>query len=380
MPNSYRCWAEVNLDALRNNLMVLRQLVDPEVKIMTVVKADAYGHGLRQTAALLMQSGTDIFGVANLTEARNIRKVGKGWPILMLGACLPSEIDNTIKDGLMVTVSCVEEANALSDAARRLRAKVQVHLKVDTGMSRLGCTPGEVLSLGQKIQALPGLKWVGIFSHFASIDSDPRFCSTQRKRFIKILNQLSEAGIHLPYRHLHNSGGVIWENQEGINLVRPGSLVYGVIPPSPRKAPVGLADKLKPALSWKCRVALIKEIPKGATVSYGRTFKANTHMSIAILTAGYGDGYMRAGSGKAEVLIKGRRCPILGRITMDQIIVDITPLKGVLTGDEVVMIGRQGEEEIHVTELAEWNNTIPLEILTNITYRVPRIYRGAAPS
>ncbi len=377
---SYRCWAEVSLDALRNNLLILRQMVGPEIQIMTVVKADAYGHGLRQTAALLMQSGTDIFGVANLTEARNIRKVGKGWPILLLGACLPSELEQALKDEVMLTVSSEEEIRRIAEIASKLKTRAKLHLKVDTGMSRLGCPPAQALALGSLIQSLSWLQWVGIFSHFSSIDSDPRFCGTQRKRFQKILSQIEDEGITLNYRHLHNSGGVIWENRDGVNLVRPGSLVYGVIPPSPRPSPAGLKEQLIPALTWKCRVGLVKKVKKGASVSYGRTFTAETDMTIAILTAGYGDGYMRAGSGRSHVLIQGIRCPVIGRVTMDQIMVDVSQLENVDAEEEAVLIGSQGSEEIHVAELAKWSDSIPLEILTNITYRVPRIYRGAGAS
>jgi len=377
---SYRCWAEVDLDALRNNLMVLRQLAGPSVQVMTVVKADAYGHGLRQTAGLLMQSGTDIFGVANLSEAKNIRKVGRGWPILMLGACLPDEIESAIKDDVMLTISSLEEARRISEIGKKLKKKALVHLKVDTGMSRLGCRPDQLADLVSGIPSFRWVDWVGLFSHFASIDSDPRFCRTQRQRFEKALASVRAAGIPLKYIHLHNSGGVIWEPHEDVNLVRPGSLVYGIIPPSPREAPNGLFEKLVPALSWKCRVGLVKQIAKGASVSYGRTFMAEHPMKVAILTAGYGDGYMRQGSSRSHVLIQGKRCPVLGRVTMDQIIVDVSGISEPTVGEEAILIGSQGDDRIHVHELARWCNTIPLEILTNITYRVPRLYRGAGAS
>lgn len=376
MKTPLRCWAEVDLDALRGNLAWIRHRVGPQVKILTVVKADAYGHGLKQIAALLMQSGTDIFGVANLAEAHTIRSVGRGWPILMLGACLPDEIEMAVRDDVRPTLSSLAEARAFSEAATRLRKKVAVHVKVDTGMGRLGAGVKQAVELLQAIQALPGLSLEGLYTHYASAEDDASFSREQTRRFREVLTSCEAAGIHIPLIHASNSAALLHEPDATFNLVRPGLLVYGELPQGKRTDTTILRKYFRPALSLKCRVGLVKEIAKGDSLSYGRTFTAPRKMRVATLTAGYGDGYLRAGSNHAEVLVGGRRCRVLGRITMDQTLVDVSRVKEVSTGDEAVLIGRQGEETITAGDLAAWCGTIPWETLTAITYRVPRIYRG----
>lgn len=373
---SYRCWAEVDLGALRENLALIRHRVGPSVKVMTVVKADAYGHGLKQIAALLMQSGTDVFGVANLAEAYAIRSVGKGWPILMLGACLPQETETAVRDGVSVTVSSLAEGQRLSVVAQKLHKPALVHLKIDTGMGRLGARPDEARELLPQLQSLPNLVVQGIFTHFASAESDASFTQRQRQLFQKVLEPLLASGNKPEYLHANNSAGVLLEPESVFNTVRPGLLVYGIIPPGSRRIPKDLRQHLRAALSWKCRVGHVKHIPAKYSLSYGRTFRSAKPMRVATVTAGYGDGYMRAGSSRAHVLVDGTSCPILGRITMDQMIVDVSRVKQVQAGDEVVLIGRQGSAELKATDLADWFGTIPWEVLTNITYRVPRVYLG----
>ncbi len=376
MKTSHRCWAEVDLDALRGNLAWIRHRVGPEVKILTVVKADAYGHGLKQIAALLMQSGTDIFGVANLAEARSIHSVGRGWPVLMLGACLPDEIETAVRDGVHPTISSLAEAKAFSQAASRLRTTVAVHLKVDTGMGRLGVPAGQVLQLVEAIGKLPGLELEGIYTHYASAEDDARFSRGQAKLFETVLARLRRAGVRVPLIHANNSAAVLHEPETIFNLVRPGLLVYGVLPEGKRADTSILRKYFQPALAFKCRVSVVKEIAKGTSLSYGRTFIAPRRMRVAAITAGYGDGYFRAGSNRAEVLLGGRRCKVLGRITMDQMLVDASRVRAVASGDEVVLIGSQGKDSILAADVAGWCGTIPWEVLTNITYRVPRVYRG----
>jgi alanine racemase len=371
-----RCWAEVDMNALRGNLAWLRQRIGPKAKLLTVVKADAYGHGLKQIAALLMQSGTDIFGVANLTEARTIRAVGQGWPILMLGACLPDEIETAVRDDVRPTISSLAEARAFSSAGMRLGKPVSVHIKVDTGMGRLGAKPDEVLRLVRAIQRLPGLVLEGLYTHYAAAEDDAIFSGKQAMAFQVVCDQLASQGVRIPMVHANNSAALLHEPGTGFQLVRPGLLVYGIVPAGRRKARLDPGRHLLPALSFKCRVGFVKTIPTGTSLSYGRTFVASRQMKVATVTAGYGDGCLRAGSDRMEVLIRGRRCPGLGRITMDQMLVDVTRLRTVRAGDEVVLIGRQGRGEITVREVAEWYQTIPWEVLTAITYRVPRIYRG----
>ena len=376
MTNSPRCWAEVDLGALRENLAWLRHRVGPEVKIMTVVKADAYGHGLKPIAAVLMQSGTDVFGVANLAEAQSIRSVGPGWPILMLGAALPSEVEAAVRDLVMPTISSIEEARRFSRVARGLGRTVSLHVKVDTGMGRLGVRPERALSLVRQIRRLPNVEVQGVYTHFSSAEDDARFSRRQTEQFRKVIAQLETAGLCPPVVHASNSAALLHEPDALFSLARPGLLVYGLIPPGARGPATTLQRHLRPVLTWKCRVSLVKPIAQGTPLSYGHTFIAPRPMRVATLTAGYGDGYLRTGSHRAQVLIRGRRCPVLGRVTMDQMLVDVSPLPVVAVEDEVVLIGRQRHDEISVNELAAWFGTIPWEVLTSITYRVPRIYRG----
>jgi alanine racemase len=376
MTNCHRCWTEVDLGALRENLAWLRHRVGPGVKIMTVVKADAYGHGLKQIAALLMQSGTDIFGVANLTEARSIRSVGKGWPILMLGAALPEEVETAVRDAVMPTISSVEEARRFAKAGKRLGRTVLLHVEVDTGMGRLGVQPETARDLIRRIRELPNVEVQGVFTHFSSAEDDAEFSRRQGERFRAVIAQLEAVGLRPPLVHANNSGALLHEPDTLFNLVRPGLLVYGVVPPGARRVTTALHHRFRPAMTWKCRVSLVKVIPHGTPLSYGHTFFAPRSMRVATLTAGYGDGYLRAGSSRAQVLIRGRRCSVVGRITMDQMIVDVSRVPGVTVGDEVVLIGRQARDEITVNEVATWFGTIPWEVLTSITYRVPRLYRG----
>lgn len=378
MSGTHRCWAEIDLSALRENLAWLRHAAGAGQRVITVVKADAYGHGLKQIAALLMQSGTDVFGVANLNEARAIRSVGKGWPILMLGACLPDEVEAAVKDQVMPTISSLEEAKNFSECAVKLRRAVEVHLKVDTGMGRLGAKPGEVVALAQAIGQLPHLNLRGIYSHYASAEDDARYSQRQRELFLKVVAELQAAGLMPDFIHLRNSGGVLFEPDGVSNTIRPGLLVYGIIPAGKRRLPGDLKGKLRPALTWKCRVSFVKAVEAGQKLSYGGSFMATKRMKVATITAGYGDGYLRSGSGRAQVLIGGKLCPVLGRVTMDQMLVDVSRVKDVAAGDEVVLLGRQGKKEIAAGQLAEWLGTIPWEVLTSITYRVGRVYRGGS--
>ncbi len=343
---------------------------------MTVVKADAYGHGLRQIAALLMQSGTDIFGVANLNEARDIRAIGRGWPILMLGACLPDEVERAVKDNVMPTLSNLTEARCFSRAAKKLKRNVSAHVKVDTGMGRLGVLPAEASKLLDAITRLPHIKAAGLYTHYASAENDAAFSRAQRTSFQKLTKQLEINGHTFTHIHVNNSAALLHEPKSIYNLARPGLLVYGVLPHGRRRPPAILKQNLHPALSWKCRVSLVKEIPKGTSLSYGNSFIATRKMRVATLTAGYGDGYLCSGAGQAQVLIGDRQCAVLGHITMDQMLVDVSRVQNIKIGDVAVLIGRQGKIEITANKLARWANTIPWETLTAIAHRVPRVYRG----
>lgn len=365
----HRCWAEVDLDALRENLVWIRHRAGPRVKVITVVKADAYGHGLKPIAGLLMQSGTDIFGVANLAEAQAIRSVGKGWPVLMLGACLPDEVEWAVRDDVMPTISGVEEAEHFGAAARKAGKSLNVHVKIDTGMGRLGASPAAALEVIRAVKSCVSLKLQGIYTHFASVEDDAKGSRRQIETFKRVLSDIKAAGIRVPLVHANNSGALLLERSSMFNAVRPGLLVFGIVPPGLRR----LAASVRPALSWKCRVTILRDARAGTPLSYGGTFVASQAMRVATLSAGYGDGYLRGGSNRAQVMIRGHRCPIVGRITMDQMLADVSHIPGAQKGDEVTLIG----DGISTNEVADWAGTIPWEVLTAITYRVPRVYRGS---
>lgn len=381
---TYRCWAEIDLNALRENLAWIRHQVGPNTKIMTVVKADAYGHGLKEIASHLMNSGTQAFGVSNLNEAHDIRSRGEGWPILMLGACTSDEWPYAIRQNVMITLSTLQETQALSHLAQQLSHPALVQIKVDTGMGRLGVEAVQALELIKQIHALEAsehaLVLKGIYTHLAAVEDDEPFTKHQLSLFRTLVSQVSESRISLDYTHASSSGGILFEDNSPLNTVRPGLIIYGYAPSGTRTLDNPIQQFLKPALCLKCRVSLVKTIPQGKTLSYGHTFTAPRSMKVATLTAGYGDGYHRAISGKGQVLIHGKRCPLLGRITMDQMIADVSGVDGVTSGDEVVLFGTQANEQLSLNEVAAWAGTIPWELLTSISYRVHRAYLGASAS
>ena len=378
---SYRCWVEVSFEALRNNLAWIRSRVGPRVKIMAVVKADAYGHGLPQIAAALMRGGVDIFGVANLAEALGIRAVGAGWPILLLGSSLPQEVESIVRHNIMPTISSLEEARLFEREAARQNKRLPIHIKLDTGMGRLGFWHEEAVAPIRRIASMPHLRLQGLYTHFPSAEDDMPFSLAQIDSFRSVVRTLrnSSPPVRMPLLHADNSAGLI--NIHGqrrqfaslFNVVRPGLLMYGIVPPG-----VSSNAPLQHTLAFKSRVSFLKRIEAGRSVSYGRAFVAERAIRVAVIAAGYADGYSRDLTDRAQVLIRGRRCRVLGKVTMDQTMVDVNDpaLRDLRVGEEVVLMGRQGRDEISVTQLASWAGTIPWEVLTSITKRVPRVYVG----
>jgi alanine racemase len=375
-PNSrlpLRCWAEIDLAALERNLRLIRASLPPHMRYVAVVKADAYGHGLPQTAARLMHSGADLFAVATLAEAMTVRELGPGWPILLLSPILPDEDRYLAECDLSATISSEEEVARFDAAGQAAGRPISVHLKIDTGMGRLGVWHEHAPSLYAKIAAAPHLRLAGVFTHFASPDEDAAFTAEQRQRFLGALARCDGIPLDRIFVHADNSAGL--ETMAGaspFNAVRVGLLQFGILPhPNSLLAEV----HTEPVFSFRTRIGLIKELPSGSTVSYGRTRRLDRPTRTAILCAGYGDGIPRAVSNRAEVLIGGKRCPVLGRVTMDQTIVDITDVPGVAIADEAVLVGRQSDAEISITEFSRWADTIPWETLCSVTKRVPRLYR-----
>lgn len=376
-PVADRVWAEIDLDALANNLRWIRHGIGPSVGVITVVKADAYGHGLRSIAAQLMQHGTDILGVANLGEAGAVRAVGKGWPILMLGACAhEDEFAELCREGICATVGSREEIEELARVSGRLGCVTSVHLKIDTGMGRLGAPVESGARLAQRIAETSALQLDGVYSHLSSSEDDAAFTRWQLEAFERVVVGLREVGLCPPRVHVMNSGGLIYEGRVCGNHVRPGLLVYGVVPVGRRPLQVSWVNRLRPVFQLKARVTFVKTVESGTPISYGQREVVAGRTILATVGAGYGDGILRSGSGLMEVLIGGRRCRVRGVVTMDQTVVDVTGVGNVRRGDEVVVIGEQQGATISAAEQAGWAGTIPWEVLTSVTQRVPRRYHG----
>lgn len=368
-----RCWAEIDLAALERNLRLIRASLPAHMRYVAVVKADAYGHGLPQAAARLMHAGADLFAVANLAEASALREIGPGWPILLLSPLLPDEDAYLAEYDLIATVSTADEVQRFDAVGRASGRPVTVHLKIDTGMGRLGVWHEEAQQLYEEIMAAPHVRLGGVFTHFSSPDEDPAFTSEQRRRFLDVLQKCRGIELGQLFVHADNSAGL--ETLEGagpFNAVRIGLLQFGILP-SARSL---LAQvRTEPVFSFRTRVGIVKTLPKGSTVSYGRTHTLARESRIAVLTAGYGDGIPRAASNRGQVLLRGVRCPVLGRVTMDQTIVDVTDVPGVISGEEAVLVGRQQRGEITIGEFSSWAETIPWETLCSVTKRVPRLYK-----
>jgi alanine racemase len=332
---------------------------------MAVVKANAYGHGLVPMARELEAIGTDWLGVANVAEGAAIREAGVRLPILLLSATLPEEMEEAVRQKLTLTLSSYEEARRLDRTARALRRKAEAHFKIDTGMGRLGCWHARAREELARIRRLPGIVVQGLCTHFASADDNAGLTKTQWDA----ISPFFEENKHL-LRHAANSPAVTRRYGFNADMVRVGLALYGIAP-NPDDQGLGL----RPMLTWKSRVTLLHDVGRGRTVSYGATYRVPSPQRQAVVAMGYGDGYFRLHSNASHLLVRGKRCPIRGRVTMDQIIIDVTRVPGCRIGDEVVALGDQDGEEIHARELATQAHTIPWEILTSIGSRAPRIYK-----
>lgn len=369
-----RAWAEINLDNIAHNVKELRRATSSKAEVMGVVKADAYGHGVKEVVRTLVDNGVTRLAVAILDEALQLRNNGVSVPILVLGYTDPVRADEIITHDIIQTVFSQDLAEALSAASIRLGRKVKVHIKIDTGMTRIGFMPGHgALQDVVGISKLPGIIIEGIYTHFASADeSDKSYTWMQFERFMSFYCELARNGVQIPLKHVCNSAGLIEFPEMHLDMVRPGIALYGL-------HPSGKADMakiaLKPAMTLKTNVVRVKEVEKGTCISYGRTFTTKRPGRIVTLPVGYADGYSRLLSGRGKVLIGGEAVPVVGRICMDQCMADVTDLAfDVETGDEAVLFGRQGEREIPVEEVAGWMGTINYELVCIVSKRVPRVY------
>jgi alanine racemase len=380
-------WAEVDLDAIRGNVRELRRLTDPRAKLMAVVKADGYGHGACEVANAALAAGADWLGVARLHEAVRLRESGLAAPLLVLGYTPPEDAGRLVEYDLRQSVYSLAAAEAYAAAARRHGGTIRVHLKVDTGMGRLGLVPAAIAGVGGPgpvgdeltrtavaVARLPGLEAEGIFTHFAASDSaDKAHARGQLQLFLEVIARLRRDGLEFAVRHAANSAAVIELPESHLDLVRPGIALYGLRPSDE----VDLSRvRLTPAMALKTRIVHLKQVPAGTCVSYGMTHRTPAPTVIATIPTGYADGYRRLLSSRGEMLAGGRRVPVVGRVCMDLTMLDVGAVPSPRVEDEVVIFGRQGDETITADDLARALGTINYEIVCDLTPRVARVYSG----
>ena len=371
LPKGRPTYCAVDLDALRWNFRRIRERVGPTVKVLSMVKANAYGHGAPAVASTLAAEGSDAFGVATLEEGVELRQSGIDEPIVILAGAYPQQLDQFVTHRLTPVVHDLESLRELETAVHSRGTTIHVHLKIDTGMGRIGLLSAEVDSWLPALKKLKALKLEGVFSHFSHAESvKGDYTQKQLEIFRSVVKRLRDEGIAPVLTHLANSAATITLPSAYFDMVRPGLMLYGIYP-----APE-MADQisLKPVLSWKTHILQLKKVPAGASISYGQTFVTKRESLIATLPVGYADGYPRLLSNRAEVVVRGKRAAIAGRVCMDLTMIDVTDIGGVNQGDEVVLLGRQAGAEISADEMAAWSNTISYEILTSIGARVPRIH------
>ncbi len=381
-------WAEVSLAALRHNFRVLQQHVGPGVTICAVVKCNAYGHGVEECAPALQQAGATWFGVTSTDEGVVLRAAGVTGRILVLCGLYPGEEEEALQHQLTPAVFRIEDAGRLAQAAARLKlnGKVPVHLKIDTGMARLGLPFAELEAFCDGLSHLPQIELEGVFSHLASSEIiDDEGTSQQIERFDAALRILASHGLHPRLRHLANSGAVIARPGAWHNFVRPGLALYGYEQPTVHRngspAPDVPALPLQRVLAWKTHILGLRDVPAGQALGYGGAYVTSAPARIAVVSVGYGDGLARkistnGATGQGEVLLRGHRARMVGRISMDLTLVDVTQVPGAAVGDEVVLIGRSGEQEITAWDQARWADTVVYETLCNLSKRVPRRHAG----
>jgi alanine racemase len=360
----YRCWAEIDQTALRANARLVRERVGHNVEILAVIKANGYGHGMVGVGRALKRD-VEIFGVANLEEATTLR-AEVAQPIIILGPALAGERAAIVDGGFIPSISDFEEAQEFDRCAKR--SSVAINFVVDTGMGRMGVVQNNAIALFRKIAALPNVKIHSLSTHLPVSNEDPEFTRTELREFADLVKQLRTEFSGSFKAHVLPSAGLLAYEHPPFEIVRAGLMLYGISPLP------GFEKLLHPAMTWKTRIALIRDMPKGHGISYGRTFITPREMRVATLSAGYADGYPRHLSNRdAAVLVQGKRCPLLGRVTMDLMVIDVSQVDAEVN-DEVVLMGRQGGEEISAVELAERTGTISWEIITRIGKRVRRVY------
>lgn len=367
-----RTWAEIDLDALKYNFDSIRKKVGNKTKIMAVVKADAYGHGYEECCKTLVDCGADAFAVAMISEAKQVRKLCPNMPILILGSTQNEDMEDVVKYDIMPAISNIDNCKALSEVAQKAGKTVKIHIKADTGMSRIGFVAGSQNTVKDilEISKLPNIEIDGIFSHFACADEkDQSYTRMQFDRFISLVNELEALGLKIPTKHISNSAAIIMYPEMKLDMVRPGIILYGYYPSSE-------VDKtklsVKPVMSLKAKITLVKEAEEGIGVSYGKEYITEGKTKIATVPIGYADGYPRALKNKAKMEYKGDLYSVVGRICMDQCMINVTNVNNINIGDEVTVFGNG---KITADSVAEWLETISYEVLCLVARRIPRVYK-----
>ncbi len=375
-------WAEIDLKAIAHNVAELRRITRTQAELMIAVKANGYGHGMVETARAALAGGASCLGVARVDEALELRRAGIAVPVLIFGYTPESFAPELVEHDLWASVFSLDSARRLSDALPKGR-QVTVHLKVDTGMGRMGLRPDDLraeatgqsaLSEILQIAGLENLQMGGIWTHFAaSDDADKAYTQFQLANFKDLVGKVADAGLPIPTLHAANSGAIIDLPESHLDMVRAGIAVYGLYPSA--EVAQNKVD-LRPALQLKARIVELKKVPKGAKISYGCTWEATQPTTVATIAVGYGDGYSRALSNRGEMLVNGRRATVAGRVCMDLTMLDLGMDSTAKVGDEAVLIGRQADELITADEIARMLGTINYEVVTEIMARVPRVYIG----
>jgi alanine racemase len=365
-------WTEVNLDAIAQNVKNIKKLIGEKKELMAVVKGNAYGHDILEVSPVVLENGATRLAVARLEEAIFLRKAGITVPILVLGLPLKQQTEFLVSYDITPAVCEFEIIEKLSESAVQMNKMTKIHLKVDTGMGRIGIFPYDVLRFIKRMKALKNVEIEGIFTHFSVADEKDKFYTEEQfRKFIEILTILEKEGIKIPIKHVGNSATLLDLPHMWLDMVRPGIAIYGLYPSKEVKKTINLI----PAQQFKTKIVFIKELPLGESISYGRTYITKRRMRVASLPVGYADGYNRLLSNQGEVLVRGQRVPIIGRVCMDQCVIDVTNLTQVEIGDEVVLWGRQGEEMITVEEIAQKIRTINYEIVhMPDKKRVPKLF------
>ncbi len=366
----HRAWSEINLAAINRNVRLIRKQAGT-AHVLVVVKADAYGHGAVEVARSVVEAGAAFLGVGDSGEAIELRTAGIKSPILVLGSLIPGEIEPVITHDVAITVHSSQKIQMLDQIAKALKRRPRVHLKIDTGMGRFGALPSRALELLAEITTCESLELEGLSTHLGPVAAEDPRIRQQLDVFSRIVKDAEERGIRIPYKHAENSLALFHGPDGAFNLVRPGGAVYGILAGSPRENDLGL----EPALALKSQIVFIKDLPEGASVGYAGSFTAARPTRIAILPIGYNDGYRFALGNRGQVLVRGKRAPVVGRVSMDYTTVDVTDIPDASVGDEAVLIGPQGSDRITAGELAASAGTIPYEILCGLGKRVRRVYQ-----